>query len=140
MSVSAYHSEAGLDNLKAPIVLDVLHSPWPIAQGSVDAVFCANMIHISPWACTGALLDGAGGVLKPGGHLVLYGPYRVDGRLDAPSNEAFDQSLKARNPSWGIRDLEEVTAIAEKNGLHREAIISMPANNLMLIFRRTTDV
>ncbi|MDT8266730.1 DUF938 domain-containing protein, partial [Roseomonas sp. DSM 102946] len=100
------------------------------------AVLCINMIHISPWAATLGLMAGAARVLPPGGVLVLYGPYRRDGVETAPSNEAFDRSLRLRDPAWGLRRLEDVTAEAERQGLRRQEVAEMPANNLCLVFRR----
>ena len=96
---------AGRPNVRAPIRLDVLADPWPAALGTYDAVYCANMIHIAPWACCAALMRGAAAHLWPGGALVLYGPYLVDGEPAAPSNLAFDADLRARNPAWGLRRL-----------------------------------
>jgi hypothetical protein len=99
-------------------------------------VICINMIHIAPWTAAAGLMRGAAHVLSPGGVLYLYGPYRRDGRHTAPSNEAFDGSLRARNPSWGVRDLEAVVELAESHGFAPPVIDEMPANNLSLVFRR----
>jgi SAM-dependent methyltransferase len=130
-SVAAWRAEAGLDNLLPPLFLDV-RGPWPVA--AADAIFCANMIHISPWACTLALLSGAAAVLPPGSPLVLYGPYRRGGAHTAPSNAAFDASLRARDPAWGVRDLEEV--VAQARGFALDEVVEMPANNLTVVLRR----
>jgi len=108
---------------------------WDI--DAADAMLCCNMIHISPWACCAGLMRGAGRVLKPGGVLVTYGPYMIDGRHTAPSNEAFDRSLRARDPSWGVRDLADVAAEADRNGLAHEDTVAMPANNFCAVFRKT---
>jgi Protein of unknown function (DUF938) len=94
------------------------------------------MVHISPWAATEGLMRGAGRILPAGAPLILYGPYRRGGVPTAPSNEAFDESLKSRNPQWGLRDLEAVEAEAGRNGLRLERVVEMPANNLTVVFRR----
>mgnify|MGYP006202019201 CR=1 FL=1 len=94
------------------------------------------MIHIAPWEATLGLLDGAARILPPGGPLVLYGPYQRAGKHTAPSNAAFDESLRTRNPAWGVRDLDDVAARAEERGLSLEEVVAMPANNLTVVFRR----
>ena len=123
------------DRVAAPILLDVTVGPWPDIE--VDAVFCANMIHIAPWEATLGLLDGATRLLPAGAPLVLYGPYRRDGAHTAPSNQAFDESLRARDPRWGVRDLERVQAEAAARGLAADRVLPMPANNLIVVLRRT---
>ncbi len=100
------------------------------------AVFSANMIHIAPWDCCLGLLAGAGRILVPEGVLVLYGPFKRDGRHTAPSNETFDQSLRARDPDWGVRDLDAVADAAAAQGLDLAETVEMPANNLIAVFRR----
>jgi SAM-dependent methyltransferase len=125
---------AGIANMRPPVDLDATAAPWPAL--SADAVVCINMIHIAPWAACLGLLQGAAGLLAPGAPLYLYGPYRRDGRDTAPSNAAFDADLKARNPAWGVRDLETVAAAAAAAGFGPPAIIPMPANNLSVVFRR----
>jgi SAM-dependent methyltransferase len=133
-SIAAWRDAAGLANLLAPLRLDAAApDSWPVE--AADAMVCINMVHISPWAATEGLMAGAARVLPPGGLLYLYGPYREDGRT-APSNEAFDLDLKARNPAWGVRDLEAVRDLADGCGLVLEARIEMPANNLSLVFVR----
>lgn len=122
------------DNVLPPLALDAAASDWPI--GSVEAVLCINMVHISPWAATVGLMRGAGKRLAQGSPLYLYGPYRRAGVETAPSNEAFDRSLKGRNPDWGLRDLEDVIALAAEHGLTFERLVEMPANNLSVIFRK----
>jgi SAM-dependent methyltransferase len=129
---------ARLANVRAPIRLDVLQQPWPAqpgAAGSFDAVYCANMIHISPWATCAGLMQGAARLLVPAGALVLYGPYLEDQVVTSPGNLAFDADLRRRNPAWGIRRLADVTAQAETAGLTLERRVEMPANNLALVFR-----
>lgn len=132
-SITAWRADAGLANLRPPIRLDAA-APWPI--GRADAVLCINMAHISPWAATLGLLRGAGACLPPGGLLYLYGPYLRDGVETAPSNLAFDASLKARDPQWGLRRVEDVIAAADAEGLRFDRLVDMPANNLSLLFRR----
>jgi len=124
----------GLRNVKPAIELDVMRHPWPI--DAADAIICINVIHISPWAATLALMQGAAAILPAGGVLVTYGPYRRDGRHTAPSNEEFDASLRSRNSEWGVRDMEEVEAAANRAGLRLEDAVPMPANNFTLILRR----
>ena len=133
-SIAAWRAEAGLDNLLEPVPLDASAGAWPV--GPVDAMLCVNMVHISPWAATAGLMRGAGRLLPPGGPLILYGPYRRAGVPTAPSNEAFDRSLKSRDPRWGLRDLEAVAAEAAANGLAFERVFEMPANNIIAVFRR----
>ena len=121
----------GLGNVAAPLAIDV-SAAWPALQ--VDAVFCSNLIHIAPWPCTEALMRGARSVLTAGGRLVTYGPYRIGGSHTAPSNAAFDESLRERDPRWGVRDLEAVAAAASAEGLRLIAQRPMPANNQLLVF------
>lgn len=132
-SIRAWRSESGLPNLLEPLRLDAAADAWPVDRA--DAILCVNMVHISPWAATEGLMKGAGWLLAQGGPLLLYGPYRRSGTATAPSNDAFDESLKARNPEWGLRDLEAVEAEAAKNGLQLERVVEMPANNLTIVFR-----
>jgi len=133
-SITAWASETGVENVFSPLSLDVRDSKWPVDKA--EAVVCINMIHISPWACTEGLMAGAARTLDEGGVLVTYGPYKRDRRHTAPSNDAFDLNLRSRNPEWGIRDMDEVTAEAEKNGLQRRDIVTMPANNFCLVFEK----
>ena len=133
-SIEAWRAESGLFNLLPPVSLDVRAATWPVAQA--DAIICINMIHISPWPATAGLMRGAGRLLGEGAPLYLYGPYRRAGVETAPSNEAFDESLKARDPEWGVRELEAVAAKAEAAGLALERVVEMPANNISAIFRK----
>lgn len=133
-SIRAWRDEAGLDNLLEPLRLDASAETWPVA--AADAILCVNMVHISPWAATEGLMRGAGRLLGAGAPLLLYGPYRLAGVPTAPSNEAFDESLRARNPEWSLRNLEAVEAEAAKHGLRLERVVEMPANNLTVLFRR----
>ena len=123
---------SGLENILEPLRLDVTHQRWLL--GSFDAVLCCNMTHISPWAATLGLLLGAADVMREGGCLHLYGPYKRNGKHTAPSNAAFDESLRSRDPSWGIRDLEEVASVAAGYGFEPPDVVEMPANNLFVSF------
>jgi cyclopropane fatty-acyl-phospholipid synthase-like methyltransferase len=126
---------AGLSNVRAPLRIDVLAPDWPPTEA--DAIVCINMIHIAPWPATKGLMNGAARLLHPGAPLFLYGPFKRAGRHTAPSNEAFDESLRARNRDWGVRDLEDVERCAEQHGLSLVEIVEMPANNLTVTFERT---
>lgn len=125
---------AGLSNVRAPIAIDAASPDWPIK--AADAMLCINMVHISPWAATLGLVAGAARLLPMHGPLILYGPYRRHGVETAPSNEGFDESLRARDPAWGLRHVEDVTEAAEAQGLMFDQLIDMPANNLILVYRR----
>ena len=127
---------AGKERVLPPIELDVLTPDWFDTARRFDAIYCANMIHISPWACTPALLRGAARHLAPHGVLITYGPYLVDGVQTAPSNLAFDADLRARNPAWGLRSLSDIAAQAAAVGLRLRETLSMPANNLLLVWER----
>jgi cyclopropane fatty-acyl-phospholipid synthase-like methyltransferase len=133
-SIGGWIAESGLGNVRPPMAFDAAATPWPIA--SVDAIICINMIHISPWQATLGLLAGAAAALPAGGPLYLYGPYRRRGIATAPSNEAFDDSLRSRDPAWGLRLLEEVVAQANDRGLALDRVVEMPANNLSVVFRK----
>jgi hypothetical protein len=133
-SIRAWREEAVLPNLLEPLRLDAAAEQWPAAEA--DAILCVNMVHISPWTATLGLMRGAGRLLAGGAPLVLYGPYRRAGVPTAASNEAFDASLRARNPAWGLRDLAAVEAEAERHDLRLERVLEMPANNLTMVFRR----
>ena len=133
-SIRAWVDEARLSNLRPPLKLDVTQPDWGV--GTFEAIFNANMIHIAPWACCVGLVAGAGRHLAPAGVLVMYGPFRVGGTHTAPSNAEFDASLKTRDPRWGVRDSEAVTALAEEAGLKLQERVPMPANNQTLIFTR----
>ncbi len=133
-SIEARRVQEKLPNLLAPLQLDVASQSWPLDRA--DAVVCINMIHISPWRAAESLFAGAARVLRPDGVLFLYGPYKEGGRHTAPSNDAFDADLRARNPEWGVRDLDDVGALAAKHGLDLVERVAMPANNLSVVFRR----
>lgn len=134
-SIAAHGAHLEGVKLLPPLDLDVHLEPWPLERA--DAVVCINMIHIAPWSATEALMRGAGRLLDAGGPLVLYGPFRRGGRHSAPSNAAFDAALRAEDPSWGVRDLEQVAAEADRNGLALWKTCEMPANNLSLTFLRS---
>jgi hypothetical protein len=137
-SIDAHRAEYPGDNLRPAIAIDA-SSDWAAAPALADepvaAILNVNMIHISPWRCCLGLLDGAARLLDPGGLLYLYGPYFRDGVQTAPSNIAFDQSLRSRDPSWGVRRLEDVVAAAAKM-FALDQIVEMPANNLSVLLRR----
>ena len=128
----------GLPNVRAPLALDVMAGPWAGAPTSVDAIFCANLLHISPWATTAALVQGAARHLAPAGRLLVYGPFIEEAAVPtAASNLAFDDDLRSRNPAWGLRRLADVADQAAIAGLRLRERVAMPANNLLLAFVRT---
>ncbi|KPL67091.1 SAM-dependent methyltransferase [Erythrobacter sp. SG61-1L] len=133
-SIAAWREEAGLPNLRAPLALDAASADWPVS--AADAVVCINMIHISPWASAEGLFAGAARLLGQGAPLVLYGPYLEDGVETAPSNIAFDHWLKEKDARFGIRRIEDVDALAARNGFARTSRVEMPANNLTLTYRK----
>ena len=127
----------GLSNVLAPIDVDASSPVWGVEKlAPFDAMLSINMIHIAPWAATTGLFSGAGRLLRPDGLLCLYGPFMHNGTYNAPSNAAFDQSLKARNPAWGLRDIVDLEHIALASGLRLGETVEMPANNTLLVFRR----
>jgi SAM-dependent methyltransferase len=134
-SIAAWREATGLPSLRVPLVVDAASADWPIDRA--DAMLSINMVHISPWASALGLLDGAERLLGPGAPLILYGPWLKDDIETAPSNAAFDTDLKRRDPAWGLRRVEDFAAAAEERGLAIEAMRPMPANNLMLLLRRT---
>jgi len=134
-SIAAWLAREGAPNVRPPIDVDASQAEWPVVRAG--AIVAINMVHISPWAATIGLMRNAGRLLPAGGVLYLYGPYRREGHAFAPSNAAFDAELKRRDPDWGVRDLADVEAEAEANGMMLAEIVAMPANNLSLIFRRT---
>lgn len=133
-SIAAWRSGSGLGNVREPIGLDAATGDWPIARA--DAVLSINMVHISPWTSALGLLDGASRLLAAGAPLILYGPWLEEGVATAASNLAFDADLRLRNPEWGLRKVEPFAAEAHKSGFALEERRAMPANNLMLLFRR----
>lgn len=133
-SIEAWRTAAGLPNLRSPLVLDASSPEWPIERA--DAVLSINMVHISPWSSALGLLAGAQRLLPPGAPLILYGPWLKDDVPPAPSNLDFDADLKRRDPEWGLRRVEVFAGAAEEHGLTLVEWRGMPANNLMLLFRR----
>ena len=133
-SIRAWAMAAKLNNVRPPLLLDASAEEWPI--DAADAILCINMVHISPWEATVGLIEHSSKLLAVGGPLILYGPYLQQGVETAPSNLSFDESLRSRDPRWGIRQVEDVAALAEGQGFALEAIHSMPANNLTVIFRK----
>ena len=128
---------AGLERVRAPLRLDVLEDPWPESlPAGVDAIFCANMIHIAPWACTLALMRGAARRLAPAGRLLTYGPYLEDDGPTGAGNLAFDVDLRRRNAEWGVRRLSDVAEAARAHGLVLRERVVMPADNLLLVWSR----
>jgi len=141
-SIAAWIAFTGVGNVRAPLAIDVEAPDWeatPEIPRPLAAILCINMIHISPWAATLGLMRGADALLAPGGVLYLYGAYKRGGAHTAPSNAAFDASLRARDPEWGVRDLEAVADAAAERGLALEEVVEMPANNLSVILRRRAD-
>jgi hypothetical protein len=133
-SIAAWRQEGELPNLKPPIVIDASKPDWPIDRA--DAVLSIIMVHISPWASALGLLDGAASLLALGAPLILYGPWLKDDIETAPSNLDFDADLKRRDPQWGLRRVEDFARDAEQRGFDLDQTRQMPANNLMLLFRR----
>ena len=133
-SIAAHGKDWRLENLRAPLDIDVTESVWPVS--GANAILCINMLHVSPWVATEGLMRGAARTLVPGGGLYLYGPFRRAGVHAAPSNAAFDRSLRAQNSDWGVRDLDHVSRLAEEQSLTLETVIEMPANNLSVWLRR----
>ncbi|MBA3598830.1 MAG: DUF938 domain-containing protein [Methylibium sp.] len=132
-SIAAWSAHSRLHNLRAPLQLDVTAAQWPVEPGWT-AMFCANLLHIAPWAACLGLMAGAARNLAPGGLLLTYGPYLVDDAPTAPSNLAFDADLRGRDPAWGLRRLADVAQAAVTAGMVLRDRLSMPANNLLLVF------
>jgi len=138
-SIVAWRAHAGLANVQPPMRIDLLEAAWDAGlpmQGPLLAIVCINVLHISPWSVTESLLAGAGRRLAPDGRLFVYGPFRRDGAHTAPSNAAFDASLRAQDPAWGVRDTADIAAAAERCGLRIAEMAPMPANNVTLVIER----
>ena len=133
-SIAAWRDTTDLPNLRAPMTIDAASDAWPIERA--DAVLSINMVHISPWASALGLLDGAARLLRPGAPLILYGPWLKDDIETVPSNLDFDADLKRRNPAWGLRRVEDFAAAAQPRGFALEDLRRMPANNLMMLWRK----
>ena len=134
-SIEARLASERLPNVHPPLALDARDRPWPVS-GPLAAIVCINLVHISAWPVTEALFAGAREQLSDAGIVYLYGPYRQEGRHTAPSNEAFDRSLRAQDSQWGVRNLEDVIRTARDSGFEHVATVEMPANNLSVAFRR----
>ena len=139
-SINVWVTEQGVRNVRSPVVIDVMASKWLPTPQLFDLIYCANMLHIAPWATCAALMRGSAQHLAPTGRLVTYGSYLEDGVPTSPGNLAFDQSLRERNSAWGIRRLEDVALEAAKAGLKLIARHAMPANNLLLVWARQQPV
>jgi cyclopropane fatty-acyl-phospholipid synthase-like methyltransferase len=136
-STASWIGFKGLSNVLAPIDVDASSPVWGVETlAPFDAMLSINMIHIAPWAATAGLFAGAGRLLRDGGLLCLYGPFMHNGAYNAPSNTAFDQSLKARNPAWGLRDIADLKRVARAADLRLGETVAMPSNNTLLVFRR----
>lgn len=133
-SIAAWTESSGAINVQPPLLLDAMAETWPLQ--AAEAILCINMIHIAPWAATRGLMRHAGRLLTSGAPLILYGPYRRASRPLEPGNAAFDASLRERNPQWGLRELDEVAALAAEAGFAEPEVIEMPANNLSVVFRK----
>jgi hypothetical protein len=142
-SIAAWRAHAGLANIRPPLRIDLSDPEWcaEMHNGSgptnLQAVFCANVIHIAPWRVAEGLFAGAGRYLRAEGRLLLYGPFKRGGEHTAPSNAAFDKSLRGQNAEWGVRDIDDLQKIAANAGLELVEIVEMPANNLTLVFERS---
>lgn len=134
-SIRAWSAASGADNIAPAVLLDVERAPWPLVQA--DAILNINMIHISPWSAAEALFQGAARLLPPSGILFLYGPFKRGGAHTAESNQRFDDWLRGEDPRWGVRDLDDVQALASSAGFQAAEVVLMPANNLSLLFRRS---
>ena len=140
-SIEAWRQHSGLANLHAPQGIDLTDPAWVWTAGGqagplLAAMLCINVLHISPWTVAQNLIAGAGRCLRDGGQLLVYGPFKRDGEHTAPSNATFDQSLRAENPEWGVRDIADLNMLAQNAGLTAAEITPMPANNLVLAFTR----
>lgn len=135
--IEALVAQQGVANVRRPVPVDVTAPHWPLEAARFDLVYCANMLHISPWRSCAALMHGSARHLAPGGRLITYGPYLEHEVPTAEGNLAFDQSLRACNPAWGIRYREDVEEMAAQAGLHLAARHAMPANNLLLVWMRS---
>jgi SAM-dependent methyltransferase len=139
-SIDGWRTQSGLPNIRPARHIDLAAPDWGLKADdskvlrNLTAIFCANVVHISPWAVAEGLLGQSAGRLKPDGRLYMYGPFMRDGRHTAPSNAAFDASLRAENPAWGVRDIADIDAVAGRSGLRLTGIEAMPANNLILVF------
>jgi SAM-dependent methyltransferase len=132
-SIAAHRTASDAPNLLAPLRLDATSEQWPVERA--DALVCINMIHISPWSASEGLMAGARRTLRAGGVVYLYGPYQIEGRHTAQSNQEFDAWLRSQNSQWGVRNLADMTDLAGRHGFALTETVPMPANNLSIIFR-----
>ena len=143
-SIEAWRRHSKLPNIRPPLRIDLLNPDWRLppddsrTAGGLLAIHCANVIHIAPWQTALNLLAGASRQLRPDGRLFLYGPFMREGRHTAPSDAEFDASLRASNPDWGVRDIADLRAVADRVGLRIAEIAEMPANNLTLVFEQVS--
>ena len=141
-SIEAWRVHSGLSNIRPARFIDLSAPDWGLNAADSDAltdllaIFCANVIHIAPWSVAQGLFAGAERHLRSGGKLYLYGPFKAHGEHTAPSNAAFDESLRTRDPAWGVRDIDDVNALARRHHLAPDKVHTMPANNLILTFTR----
>jgi SAM-dependent methyltransferase len=141
-SIAAWTAHQNLANVRPPLRIDLSNPEWcpemseDRGPGALLAVFCANVVHIAPWRVAEGLIAGAARYLRDDGRLFLYGPFKRDGKHTALSNAVFDTSLRENNPEWGVRDVQEMTVLAQRNGFEIAEIVDMPANNLVLAFER----
>jgi len=135
-SIDAWRTTSGLPNVRAPVAIDLSVVDWPafVEVASVLAILCINVLHISPWSVSEHLLAGAPRLLRPEGRLFVYGPFKRGGEHTSPSNADFDESLRNGNPEWGVRDMDDLGALAERGGLRLIEAVPMPANNFVLVF------
>src|SRR5262245_2872687 len=140
-SIAAWRAYSGVANLRPPQRIDLSDSDWSwtgetIRNTPLTAMLCVNVLHISPWCVSQNLFAGAGRFLREDGRLFIYGPFRRNGEHTSPSNAAFDATLRAENPEWGVRDVSDLNGLARSAGLTEAEISPMPANNLVLAFAR----
>lgn len=137
-SINAWIERYPADNLSFPLDIDARDPVWSIEADNtqISAIVNINTIHIAPWSACLGLIAGANRLLPPRGILYLYGPFKREGKHTAPSNEAFDRSLRLQDPEWGVRNLEDVITVANAEGLELREIVEMPANNLSVVFQR----
>lgn len=140
-SIAAWQTHSGLANLRPPQRIDLTDPDWIWkgengSSGPLTAMMCNNVLHIAPWTVTENLIAGAGRLLREGGHLFIYGPFKRGGRHTTASNADFDASLRERNPEWGVRDIDDLAALGKDAGLTLADTVAMPANNFVLVFAR----
>jgi hypothetical protein len=140
LCIAAWRAHAGLANLRAPQTIDLTDTDWTWtgerSAAGLSAIVCINVLHIAPWRVAQNLMSGAGRLLRCDGRLFVYGPFKRDGAHTAPSNEAFDATLRAENPGWGVRDIGDLSTAAHEAGLALAETVAMPSNNLVLVFAR----